>query len=119
MTEEINMELYKKGVSCNAYEHCIFYKSLKTDNARLKQENEKLKEENKELKGLLQDDGLCYVENCNKCKLAYVTDEKYRKALEEIKMIVSDEIDNTDSDDELMQIYGTIFNKIDEVLNEQ
>lgn len=41
----------------------------------------------------------------------------YRSALEEIKGIVSDEIDKTDSDDELMQIYGTIYNKINEVLN--
>lgn len=55
--------------------------------AKLEDENEKLKEENKELKGLLQDDELCYVENCNKCKLAYVTDENYRKALEEIREI--------------------------------
>ena len=73
MTEEIDRDLYKEGVSCNAYEYCILYKSLKNENDRLKQENERLKE--------------------LKCKFKeYCTcdTERYRKALEEIKETVNE-----------------------------
>lgn len=44
---------------------------------------------------------------------------KYKQALEEIREIVSDEINKTDTDDELMQIYGTIYNRCSEVLNDR
>ena len=90
-----------------------YYKQLK----RLEQENKELKEEirfhNKENSNLLAER--------NAAQIGYdeirEVRELYRSALEEIREIVSDEIDKTDSDDELMQIYGTIFNKINEVLS--
>jgi short-subunit dehydrogenase involved in D-alanine esterification of teichoic acids len=43
--------------------------------------------------------------------------DNYKQALEDIREIVSAEIDRTDADDELMQIYGSIYNKINEVIN--
>ena len=61
--EEKNKKLCKEGVSCNAYEYCIFYKSFKADNDCLKQE----------------------------IKIANDKIPKYRQALEEIKRMCEEE----------------------------
>lgn len=80
-------------------------KELYEKNVRLKKRIEKLKKKNDEY----------FVMN-----LKYeIKIDDLTQALEEIRDVVSDEIDKIDTDDELMQIYGTINNKCNEVLNDR
>lgn len=76
----------------------------------LEQENQEAKEIIAELKQKVKD--LDKMTGIFSVRLA----KKYEQALTEIREIVSDEIDKTDSDDELMQIYGTIYNRCNEGL---
>lgn len=78
----------------------------------------RLQEENKRLQML----------SCANCGEKYLSPDgaelyeknvQLKQALEEIREIISGEIDHTDKDDELMCIYGNIYNKIDEVIDEK
>jgi chromosome segregation ATPase len=57
-------------------------------------------------------------EFCKTAERVFDNSNKYKTALEEIRELVSEEIDKTDKDDELISIYGSIYNKINEVLND-
>lgn len=85
-------------------------------NKELEQENKELKEEiqfhNKENSNLLAER--------NAAQIGYdvirEVRERYRSALEEIMEIISEQMDITDKDDELMCVFGAVYNKIKEVL---
>lgn len=67
----------------------------------------KLKKENEELKAKLES------YNCSANCYKYKEANKYKQALEEIREIAGDAID------ELLNYVGRIYNKIDEVLKDQ
>lgn len=119
-------EEYGECWHCEQIENC-YYKQLKRaeifnkelckkfneDMTTLLQENEKLKEEIK-LAQELSDQSIEYFGNSR--EEFKKKSHRYKQALMEIRGIVSEQIDNTDKDDELMCIYGTIYNKINEVI---
>lgn len=100
---------------CESEPNCYF-KQLK-----------RLQEENKEKINILEQIINILYLNANDDELYDVTFngeyinklKKVIQALEKIRDIVSDEIDKTDADDELMQIYGTIYNRCNEALNDR
>ena len=105
-----NADIYFRVLSfpkCREQSNC-HYKQLK----RLEQENKKLK--------YLISEEQCFEEGCNKCTKAYYTDDKYRKALEEINKIAEPRfVNGLNEEADLCNLaMDRIQNKINEVLNE-